>query len=416
MRRFAILLFVLAFGTSFAQLEISTELRPRFEYRHGYKTLIPDNTDAAAFVSQRTRLNTKYKMENLEFYLSIQDIRTWGDVKQLNSSDNNGLMLHQAWGKFNLSQSSAIKVGRQVIAYDDHRFFGSVGWAQQARSHDAALFQYKKNNLKLDIGFAYNQDGQNLFDTTLTTGGTYKALQYAWLHKDWNNLSGSFLFANTGWQYIDATGVTDNETRYNQTAGTHLKYKKGKLSLVSNLFYQFGKDIADNDLSAYLLSLEANYAMNSKTTFGLGGEIQSGNDNGIISDGENKAFTPFFGTNHKFNGFMDYFYVGNHANSIGLIDLHAKANFKLTEKSNLKLAVHNFSAAADVDEKQLGNEVDITFGHKIQKNVSLVAGYSHMFAADGMENLKGNFDGNTNNWAWVMLTINPTLFSSKQNK
>jgi hypothetical protein len=43
-------------STLYAQeLELSTELRPRFEYRHGYKTLIPDDVDAAMFVSQRTR-------------------------------------------------------------------------------------------------------------------------------------------------------------------------------------------------------------------------------------------------------------------------------------------------------------------------------------------------------------------------
>ena len=73
-----------------AQLKIDTELRPRFEYRHGYKTLFPDNTDPAAFVSQRTRLNAGFKNEKLNFYLSLQDVRVWGDVPQLNSSDSNG--------------------------------------------------------------------------------------------------------------------------------------------------------------------------------------------------------------------------------------------------------------------------------------------------------------------------------------
>ncbi len=36
------------------------------------------------------------------------------------------------------------------------------------------------------------------------------------------------------------------------------------------------------------------------------------------------AFTPLYGTNHKFNGWMDYFYVGNHGSSIGLQDINAK--------------------------------------------------------------------------------------------
>ena len=33
--------------------------------------------------------------------------------------------------------------------------------------------------------------------------------------------------------------------------------------------------------------------------------------------------------------------------------------------------------------------------------------------SEGMEVLKGNSDGNTNNWGWVMVTIKPTLFTSK---
>lgn len=407
-------LIIFVCGFAFAQLEVSTELRPRFEYRNGYKTLSPDDADAAAFVSQRTRLNSKYKTKNLELFLSVQDTRTWGDVKQLNTSDKNGFMVHQAWGKFNLSEDAAVKVGRQVISYDDQRFFGGVGWAQQSRSHDAALFQYNKDAFKMDIGLAFNQDGENIFGTTLNTAGTYKALQYAWLHKDWTNFSGSLLLANLGWQHIEDANQAENETRFNQTVGTHLKYKKDKLNLAGNLFYQFGKDIANNDLSAYLLGLEMNYSVSNKILLGVGGEIQSGNDNGTITDNKNNAFTPFFGTNHKFNGLMDYFYVGNHANSIGLVNLFAKANFKLNDKSKLGIAIHNFSSAADFQNKQLGNEIDITFGYDVQKNVNLSAGYSHMLPAEGMKILKGTDNKNSNNWAWIMLTINPTLFTSSK--
>ena len=32
---------------------------------------------------------------------------------------------------------------------------------------------------------------------------------------------------------------------------------------------------------------------------------------------------------------MDYFYVGNHANSVGLVDLHVSANFTLNDSSSL---------------------------------------------------------------------------------
>ncbi len=143
--------------------------------------------------------------------------------------------------------------------------------------------------------------------------------------------------------------------------------------------------------------------------------MQSGNDNDTIGE-KNKAFTPFYGTNHKFNGFMDYFYVGNHGNSVGLVDVYVKAKAKLGEKSSLTAFVHNFSAQAEIAngvDKQLGTEIDLVYSHKLSKDVSIGAGYSQMIASEGLEAVKGNYDGNGNNWAWLMLTIKPTLFSSK---
>ncbi|WP_452601331.1 alginate export family protein [Pontimicrobium sp. MEBiC06410] len=415
LKRISILLFTLFITNSYAQLTVDAEIRPRFEYRHGFKTLFPDNTDPAAFVSQRTRLNTGYKMEKLDFYISIQDIRVWGDVPQLNTADNNGFSLHEAWAKIGLTEHTALKLGRQEIVYDDSRFFGNVNWAQQARSHDVAMFKYKKEKFKLDVGVAFNQDGETLTETTLNTN-TYKSFQYAWLHKDWEHFSGSLLLLNNGLQFIDATNADNNDTRYSQTIGSHLKYKKGKFGFAGNLYYQFGNDVADNSLSAYLLGLETSYMASSKTKLGLGVELQSGNDNGVITNGDNNAFTPFYGTNHKFNGLMDYFYVGNHINNVGLLDLHVKANFKFNETSNLNVAFHNFSAAAEFNDKQLGNELDLVYSKKLQQYVILKAGYSHLFASDGMEALKGNIDGNTNNWGWVMLVIKPTLFKNELQK
>ena len=240
-----------------AQLKIDVQLKPRFEYRHGFKTLFPDDVDPSAFVSQRSRLNIGYTQEQLMFYLSVQDIRVWGDTPQLNTSGKNGFSLHQAWAQIGLSESVALKVGRQEIVYNDSRIFGNVDWAQQGRSHDVAMLKVKDGKFKLDLGLAFNQDGETLTGNILTTN-TYKSFQYAWLHNDWDNFSGSFLLLNNGRQYIDAD-PDNSETRYSQTLGTHLKFGKGAFNLSSNRFYQFGKDVVDNDLSAYLVGLDASY-------------------------------------------------------------------------------------------------------------------------------------------------------------
>ncbi|SNR41028.1 Alginate export [Lutibacter agarilyticus] len=408
-----LLIVVLVSSKMVAQFTLSGEFRPRTEFRNGFKTLRPNDADPALFTSQRVRLNTKFATETYTFYVSIQDIRVWGDVKQLNTADKNGLAIHEAWGLVNF-EGMSLKAGRQEIVYDDHRMFGNVGWAQQARSHDALLLSFGKS-FKLDVGLAFNQDGEALFDNTYTTAGSYKAMQYAWFNKKWDNFALSLLFLNNGLQYIDVVDSANNEIRYSQTLGSHLKYKiTDNLNAVANLYYQAGNDVAKRDVNAFLVGLDLGYKASNTWSFGLGFEMQSGNDfDGDAS--KNKAFSPFYGTNHKFNGFMDYFYVGNHFNSTGLIDVFGKISANLGEKSNLSLFIHNFTSYAEVAngvEKQLGTELDLVYGYKLSKDISLAAGYSQMFASEGMEYLKNNFDGNSNNWAWLMLTIKPTLFSN----
>lgn len=410
-KHLVILVFLFASLKSYSQFTVDAQLRPRFEYRHGYKTLFPDNVNPAIFVSQRTRINFYYRTEKLHFYLSPQDIRVWGDVPQLNVADENGFSLHQAWGEIFFTSNLSLKLGRQEIIYDDHRIFGNVDWAQQGRSHDAGILKFEPTYIKLHIGGAYNQDKESLTGNTLTTD-TYKTFQYMWLHKDWEKLSASFLFLNNGFQFLDETDDSKNETRYSQTAGFHLNAKTGKFNYSSNLYYQFGKDISNNNLNAYLISLESVYHSNEYFSLGLGGEWQSGNNYGAPANGKNEAFSPLYGTNHKFNGYMDYFYVGNHFNNVGLTDLYATANYSFNNKSKIQLAMHQFLASAKINtesSKNLGSEIDLVTSYKLSEFAAFQAGYSQFFTSKGIEIVKDNFDGNSNNWAWVMLTIDPVL-------
>lgn len=402
-----------------AQFKLEAEVRPRFEYRHGFGTLFPDNVEASAFVSQRTRLNSSFKKEYLNLYLSVQDIRVWGDVPQLNRADRNGFGVYKAWGELLFSPDFSLKLGRQVLSYDDQRIFGGVAWAQQARSHDVALLKYKKNKSIFHIGAAFNQDGESNTGNILTTTNTYKSIQYGWFHQDWEAFSASFLFLNNGLQFIDAVDPENSETRFSQTLGTHLEYKKQNFGLTSNLYYQFGNDVNNNDISAYLLSFEANYKLQPTFSLLIGGELLSGNDGEAPSNGENNGFTPFYGTNHKFNGLMDYFFVGNHGSNVGLTDLYIGTNIGLGAKTSLNARIHNFSAAADLqgtDSKQLGVEADFVLNYNFKKDINIKAGYSHLFASEGMEFLKNNFDDNENYWAWAMVTIKPTLFTTKKEE
>jgi len=399
-----------------AQFTLDGEFRPRTEYRHGFGSIIPDAADAGFGISTRARLNAGFTTEAYKFYLSLQDVMVWGENRQILPYDqNNSFAVFEAWADINLGSGFSTKLGRQVISYDDQRIFGGLDWAQQGRNHDAALIKYKKEKFMFDLGLAFSQDYSNPTGfintgTAYNTTGffTYKTMQYAYLKQSWDSFSGSLLLLNNGFQKFETDGVTPDGVNSLQTLGTHLDYKKGGFGIAANAFLQTGDQIK----GAYLLGLDFSYKATDKVGLGAGIEIISGND---PTSTKNEAFFPLYGTNHKFNGFMDYFYVGNHANSIGLFDVHASANFTLSETSSLLVKALNFSGEQELasGEKSLGTELDLVFTKKF-KGYSMVLGYSHMFAADGMYELKGVTEADasdTQNWAWAMLVIKPKFLN-----
>ena len=128
---------------SFGQFSLSGEFRPRTEFSHGYKSLASPDQEASLFTAQRTRLNFDYKNDLYKVKLTLQDVRAWGSQKQLVSNEDFATSVHEAWAEVFFTEKISLKAGRQELVYDDHRIFGSVGWANQARSHDVALLKFK---------------------------------------------------------------------------------------------------------------------------------------------------------------------------------------------------------------------------------------------------------------------------------
>lgn len=404
-----------------AQFKISGEFRPRTEYSHGYKALAGQDQKASLFTSQRTRLNLDYKGEKIVTKLVLQDTRTWGAQKQLVDNNFNNIVgseldatsIHEAWAEAFFTEQLSLKVGRQEVIYDDHRIFGSVGWAQQARSHDMGILKYE-GSFKIHLGLAYNQ---NTDRTTNIYNGpdAYKAMQYVWFNSDFSDLNLSVLFLNNGNPFVEETDAAGNvikeSIKYSQTFGPRAVYKMGDIKLMGNFYYQFGKDAGNNDLSAFEGAIDGSYKVNENISVFAGYEILSGTAYDETS--KNKSFSPFYGTNHKFNGFMDYFYVGNHGNNVGLQVIHFGGKYS-EGKWFVQAKALIFSSAAEIaaDTKgYLGTEIDLWAGYKISKEINLGVGYSHMFASESMELLKAGDRDEMQNWAYVMLTFKPTFLN-----
>lgn len=418
-RRLLFFIFSFCIASGFAQtFEAGLQLRPRFEFRNGYKTLLSEGQDAATFVSQRSRLNLLFEQEDLEVKLSLQNISVWGEVPTMRTADNNGISLFEAYGQYSFSPKAKVRLGRQVLSYDNQRILGEVNWAQQAQSHDAALLSFlPAATHQLDIGVAYNAPSETLFEIPYTVN-SYKNLQFAWYYMDRGNVGFSFLLMNTGYEYEIPTG--EREVDYLQTFGAFHNFSKGNFSGDLGIYGQTGER-TDRQVSAWYAGLNLNYSLSEAWKIGAGGEYLSGTDMDEPSN-ELSSFTPLFGTNHGFNGHMDYFYVGNHQNSVGLLDIYGKLMYS-KQKFSFSATPHFFSSAANVvgadneqKEDYLGTEIDLAAGYRISKNISVNAGYSQMFGTESLEVLKGGEKDKIQNWGWLMVNFSPSLFSySKQD-
>ncbi len=432
MRQLLLLLFLLASQSLQAQFTVTAEIRPRFEYRHGFKRLVSDNEKPALFIEQRSRLNLGYQQDKIRVGLQVQDVRIWGETAQINKSD--GLFsVHQAWGEVLFTNRLSLKVGRQELVYDDQRILGSLDWAAQGRSHDAARLMWQDSTWQLHLGLAFNQNSDLPEPAKLTgnfynapggfsqLGGglpNYKNLRLLWTEKKLGKLDLIALVLNTGWQMPDTT------VNYVTTVGFNPALQlSSRLKLNGSLYYQFGKNRADQSVQAYLASVAFTYSGIKSFTLTLGGDMVSGTD---VNESKSTTFDPLFGTHHKFYGQMDYFYVGNphsqNGKSVGLVDAFLKTKARLGERSALLAELHQFSSQVPVADpndlsqtlnSNLGGEFDLIYNLDYQPNINVKIGYAQMFATSSMEAIKGGNRDQLNHWAWAMITFKPNFLDKK---
>ena len=120
-------LMLACFQFASAQFTLDGQFRPRTEYRNGFQSLIPDGADAGFATNTRIRLNAGYQTETFKVYMSIQDMLVWGENPQIIPVDsNNSFSVFEAWASLKLTDNSGLKLGRQVLSYDDQRFFGGL--------------------------------------------------------------------------------------------------------------------------------------------------------------------------------------------------------------------------------------------------------------------------------------------------
>ncbi|MFO7719077.1 MAG: alginate export family protein [Gillisia sp.] len=412
-------------NTAQAQFTVDGQLVQRAEYRHGFGKLIEESDEAASFIAQRARINVQYEVDSFKFYVSVQDVRTWGNTPQVKLTDG-FLSVHEAWAETSLFENFSVKLGRQELNYDNARFLGNLDWALQGRAHDFALLKYEKGAMKLHAGGGYNQDDQKLSGNFFSIPNQYKVAQFLRYENAFGKFNFSALFWNNGLQYsqLDLNNeIINTGINYRQTLGLPtLRYQLGNTTLSGFYYYQFGKDRQGSDVNAFDVSAQVsqNFTLDpekgQRLRFTLGIEVLSGTDP-TSNNGENNSFSPLYGTNHAHNGYMDMFYVGGrHENSVGLRDVFLRMRYDMNSKLFMSLNTHSFYSDAPVSgtgnepNKHLGYETDLSMGYVLNSAVSFQAGYSQFFADDNLEYLQNVQDASgMQNWGYFMMIYRPTM-------
>ncbi len=406
-----------------AQFTMTGELRPRTEFRNGFKKLRESSANPAFFVEQRSRLYMDFKNDKIWLNIALQDVRMWGSTDQIYKTDPTLQNVYEAWARYSFNEKYAFKVGRQALNYNNARFLGNLDWAQQGRSHDAILFSREdaEKNCKTHIAFGFNQqipfEPGKLSGTDYFGVNNYKTMLLGWWTRKFDKTEVSVLFHNDGQQAADTTIAN------RQTYGVLGSYNLGVVKLDGEFYYQDGKNKSNTNVSAMLVAIHGTLTTDI-TPITLGVEYLSGTS---LADRKDKSFNPLYGTNHKFYGFMDYFYVGNGhgqgGRTSGLMDIHLKTKFKISQKSNLAANLHYFASPAKIYKtantagetygSTLETEVDLVYTVALTKDVKFNLGYSQMFATETMEAVKGGGDKSaTQNWAWAMIAFKPQFFTT----
>ena len=402
---------------------VEGELRPRIEYRNGYGKPLTDANDPGIFGIQRSRFSLSFSTAVLKTQFTVQDARTFGetDITSEASSGAAATSVFEAWAELLIMPGGSLKIGRQVLKYDDNRLFSGSAWSNTGSSHDVALFKYNVNDFQAHLGFAYNNNSAVSSETYYTAGMKYRYMGFLWMSKELlPALTLSAIGVDEGLQ--DAASVTDYGKKvsmnHTYTFGGNLKYGSvsSPLSALATAYFQGGTSNTGSKMRGYMAAVKADYKITTALAANLGFDYFSGDDNS--TDGKQSNFKKLYGSDHTFNGYMDYW---NTPLTQGLADYYGGLTAKVNKNLSLDAAYHVFATAKDLTSggakigKKLGSELDLTLTYKMNNWTTLQGGWSTYFTNDNTriaKSLAADAKTGSPQWAYMMLTITPSYLKS----
>lgn len=405
------------------QFNVKLDMLTRGELRYGgFNESDNAQDDLAHFIIGRYRLTTDYSRSWLQVRLSLQQSGTWG-------MSGGSFSLNEGWAMVKSRKGLFAKIGRQVLAYDDERIIGSNDWAMTAPTHDVLKLGYEGDQHKVHLLFAYNQNPENMEGFTFFSGGNqpYKSMQTLWYHYATPNsiFGASLLFMNIGMQ-----GERNNvpKTFFQQLAGTYITLKPKYITAEGSFYYQFGKEEHGIPLDAFMGSVKLTAKPRDSYSIYAGYDYLSGDayfavppegSIGMVFHDKVRGFNPIYGSHHEFYGAMDFFYMSTWVGGFtpGLQNAYLGSTFSPVKNLNFNVAGHYYAMATKLPNvKQfLGLAAELSANYAFTKFISAELGYSYMYGSETMKFLKRVSGNQQLHWAYLMLVINPDIFSTTWN-
>ena len=391
-----------------AQLRVQGEIRPRFEYRNGYRSLLSGEDPAAAFFSQRNRFGVLLKNDLYEFSLSLQNILIWGSEPLKTNIPSFGL--HEAWVRIRIQEDLFLKTGRQELIYDNQRIFSHNDWVNPGQRHDAAVVQFQRTDTRVDLGVAFNQEEENLSGSYYDIGENYKFLGYVFFSaRPIEEGVFSFLSLTDGFQ----GSQPEDRVFFRNTSGASFRYGNPDFGFYVTGYMQLGKNDQGKSISAWYTNFYGEIRSLGAFILTAGTEVFSGNDHRQTGDLKVRYFDAPYGAGHRYNGNMDYFTRPSHTRGAGLINPYLLIVWNQNSRNQIQADFHvfklqnNYLVEGNPIDQYLGFETDLSFRRSISRDLSLHCGYSFMLAGTSMEIIKGGDSSKPAGWFFISIRAKP---------
>ncbi|WP_137226377.1 alginate export family protein [Shewanella sp. MEBiC00475] len=338
-----------------------------------YESVDQDNAlkDADALT-----LRTRLTFATAEYYgltalVEFEDSRSVAGVNDYNDAIGNNTdysviadpettELDQAFLQYKRNGFTA-KAGRQVIAIDNQRFIGHVGWRQDRQTFDAVTMQYAINDFSVDYGYIYKRnrifaevkdiDSKDHVINASYNFGLGKLSAYSYLLEEDTNIDNG----------IDTYGI--------RFAGAK---DIDKIKLLYTLEY------ATQDTDTETTSYSTNYMLGEVGVGFSGLTVKLGYELLGSDDGEYGFSTPL-ATLHAFNGWADQFLA---TPKQGLVDTYVSIGGSVVG-GKWALVYHDFEAdESSATVNDLGDEIDAVFSLPIDKHYTVGVKYASYSAGD----------------------------------